>query len=242
MSTLSIIVTVGPQIKGFKAFLSRLWQTVSALNGCEIIVVDGSASAAVATICRSSGVCFVRAGKGRLTQMARGAELAHGDYLLFIGADTTLPANFADVWRMVRRAGPVWGFFALRFRQAPLRVRWLARMVSLRSRVLGIAVEEQPLFVQRNAWRLAGDSLDGSWGEDPMDYAHLCRRLRVITPPCVMRQAVDSESIRWQQMSWWQTIIASVWLRLPDEVMPIDAGVSISPKPAGGRKRTPELP
>lgn len=157
MSALSIVVPVRAEDSGFKPFLLRLLEAVAPLNGSEIIVVDGTAGAGISAICRSTGVCVIRSGGGRLAQMTRGAALAQGEYLLFADPEITLPANFADLWRSIRRRGSVWGFFSLRFHRAPLKLRWLARVISLRSRISGVAVEDQPLFVQRNAWKLAGE-------------------------------------------------------------------------------------
>ena len=240
MSALSIVVPVDSEVRGFRSFLVRLLQAVAPLNGSEIIVVDGTVAADVSLTCRCNGVGVVRAVGGRVAQMARGAAQAQGDYLLFLDPNITLPANFADIWKGLRRAGPVWGFFPLRVSRGAWRLRWLARVISLRSRLSGIAVEDQPIFMQRNAWKLAGDVGDARAD----NFFGLCRRLRVITAPWVVQQSVDSQGVGWRSAGVRDVLFATLSSRLhirgtePRSVTASLAGGTTS----AGRKRTAELP
>ena len=240
MSSLSIVVPVNSAVRGFKFFLVRLLQAVAPLNGCQIIVVDGTVTAEVSLTCRCNGVGVVRAVGGRIEQMRRGAAHAQGDYLLFLDPNVTLPANFGDIWRSLRRAGPVWGFFPLRVNRAPWKFRWLARVISVRSRFSGVAVEDQPLFVQRNAWKLAGEDV----GDQADNFFGLCRRLKVIAGPCVVRQSVDSQSASWQGGSLRDILFATLSSRLHIRAEAPQPAIAklIGGAAGAGRKRAPELP
>lgn len=240
MSALSIIIPVSSDIPGFKGFLDRLLQAVAPLNGSDIIVVDGTAGGAVASIGRHAGVCVIRGQGRRLRQMYLGATYAHSDYLLFIEPHITLPADFADIWWSTRRAGPGWGFFPLRARRAPWKLRWLAKMISLRSRISGIAVEDQPLFVRRDLWSSASGSVELKQDR----FFDLCHRLRTIAFPWVMRQSVETQGASWKDASLGRLLCASLSSRL-HLVASESPSVGVRPlstKANTGRKHTPELP
>ncbi|MGQ0792877.1 MAG: TIGR04283 family arsenosugar biosynthesis glycosyltransferase [Deltaproteobacteria bacterium] len=73
----------------------RIAQTVACVKSLagdfEIIIVDGQSSDGTAQIARSLGVRVIESERGRGEQMNRGAELATGEVLLFLHADTRLP-------------------------------------------------------------------------------------------------------------------------------------------------------
>ena len=77
---------------------ARLAATLAALRvpegvGHEIIVVDGGSSDATVATARRCGARVAAAPRGRASQMNRGAELARGDVILFLHADTILPPD-----------------------------------------------------------------------------------------------------------------------------------------------------
>ena len=98
--------------------------------------------------------------------MNAGAEKASGDVLLFLHADTRLPAD-ADhvVLNGLERSGRAWGRFDVKIdgrHPLLLVVGWL---MNLRSRLTGIATGDQAIFVRRDdiprGRRLSGDRADG---------------------------------------------------------------------------------
>src|ERR1043165_3597402 len=110
MARLSIIMPVLDEGEGIAAALEAL----SPLRtlGAEIIVVDGGSRDATGQRARLRADRVVLAPRGRASQMNAGAEKATGDVLLFLHADTRLPAD-ADhvVLNGLERSRRVWGRF-----------------------------------------------------------------------------------------------------------------------------------
>ncbi len=59
--------------------------------GCEIIVADGGSEDGTQAAARAAGARVIETTRGRGQQLKAGAELAEGDVLLFLHADTTFP-------------------------------------------------------------------------------------------------------------------------------------------------------
>lgn len=90
--SLSIIVPILNERQLIGVFLEHLL----SLNGCEnaeIIVVDGGSSDGCRDIVSRFPVRLIESPRGRSQQMNAGARYASGKYLLFVHADSRLPAD-----------------------------------------------------------------------------------------------------------------------------------------------------
>jgi rSAM/selenodomain-associated transferase 2 len=124
--------------------------------GCEIVVADGGSGDATREIAGSlPGVRTVEGPRGRGPQMNAGAAAATGDVLLFLHADTHLPADAGElVERALDDPGVVAGSFFLGF-DSPhplLRLSSIASRLNLRWATFG----DQALFFRREAFERAG--------------------------------------------------------------------------------------
>ena len=90
---LSVIVPALNEAAGIVAALESLALLRAA--GHEVIVVDGGSADGTARIARPHADVVLTAARGRATQMNAGAAVASGDVLLFLHADTRLPADAA---------------------------------------------------------------------------------------------------------------------------------------------------
>jgi glycosyltransferase involved in cell wall biosynthesis len=84
MVTLDISVVI-PTLEAATT-LSATLETLAGVR--EVIVVDGGSSDATRDVALYHGTRFVETRKGRGLQLATGADLARGEWLLFLHADT----------------------------------------------------------------------------------------------------------------------------------------------------------
>jgi rSAM/selenodomain-associated transferase 2 len=179
--------------------------------GTEVIVVDGGSRDATVQRARLRADRVLPAKRGRPEQMNAGAARASGDVLLFLQPDTLLP-KAADhlILDGIARSGRAWGRFDVRIEGNSLLLPVVGWLVNLRSRLTGIAMAEQAIFVTREAFEAAG-----RFPEIPLleDIA-LCKRLkRASRPLCLRERAVTSDQ-RFKPRGVGRTILLMWRLRL----------------------------
>jgi rSAM/selenodomain-associated transferase 2 len=209
MSKLSIIMPVLNEGEGIAAALDAL--AVLRALGTEVMVVDGGSRDATIQRARLRADRVIAAPRGRGLQMNAGADKASGDVLLFLHADTRLPAD-ADhvVLNGLERSGRVWGRFDAEIEgQSPLLLV-IAWLMNLRSRLTGIATGDQAMFVRRDAFQAAG----GFAAIPLMEDVELCKRLRRVSRPLCLRERVVTSGRRWEKDGVLNTVVLMWRLRL----------------------------
>jgi len=206
---LSIIVPVLNEQPGIAAML----QDLSGLRarGAEVIVVDGGSRDDTVALARPLCDRLIAAPRGRAAQMNAGAGIASGDVLLFLHADTGLPAD-ADrlVCDGLAASGRPWGRFDVRIDGRHPLLPLIAATMNLRSRLTGIATGDQAIFVDRGAFTAVGGFPDIALMEDIV----LSRRLkRLGRPLCLSARALTSGR-RWEKHGVVRTILTMWRLRL----------------------------
>jgi rSAM/selenodomain-associated transferase 2 len=179
-------------------------------RGAELIVVDGGSADGTAERAAPLVSRLVRAPKGRAIQMNAGARAAVGDILLFLHADTRLPAEADRILAEAFGDGAVWGRFDVRLSGRHPLLRVVEILMNRRSRLTGIATGDQALFVRRDVFERAG-----GFPEIPlMEDIALSRRLKRIARPVCLRERVVASSRRWEDNGILRTILFMWWLRL----------------------------
>jgi len=209
MAKLSIIMPVLDEGEGIAAALDAL-ADMRAL-GTEVIVVDGGSRDATIQRARLRADRVISAPRGRALQMNAGAARATAAVLLFLHADTQLPAD-ADhvVLNGLDRSGRAWGRFDVRIAGRHPLFPIIGRLMSLRSRITGIATGDQATFVRRAAFDAAG----GFAAIPLMEDITLCKRLKRISRPLCLRERVITSGRRWEKHGVLQTILLMWRLRI----------------------------
>jgi rSAM/selenodomain-associated transferase 2 len=209
MSKLSIIIPVLNEGDGITAALDALAH-LRAL-GTEVIVVDGGSRDATVERARSYADRVISAPRGRALQMNAGAEKASGEVLLFLHADTRLPAeadrlvlNGLDRWQRV------WGRFDVDIDGRSPLLPLVAWLMGLRSRLTGIATGDQAIFVRREAFQAVGGFPPIALMED----IAICKRLKRVGRPLCLRACVTTSARRWEKNGVLSTIFLMWRVRL----------------------------
>jgi rSAM/selenodomain-associated transferase 2 len=205
---LSVIVPVLNEAKVIRAALAPLASLRS--GGHEVIVVDGGSADDTLERALPLADRVVSAPRGRARQMNVAAEVASGDVLVFLHADTLLPCNAAQlIIDGLQRSGRKWGRFDVRIDGGGPLLRLVAAMMNLRSRLTGIATGDQCMFVTVQAFRAVGGFPAIPLMEDVALSSLLARRSR---PVCLRAKAATSRR-RWERHGIARTILLMWWLR-----------------------------
>jgi rSAM/selenodomain-associated transferase 2 len=178
-------------------------------RGAEVIVVDGGSEDATVARCQGLASIVLAGPRGRARQMNHGAAHARGATLLFLHADTRLPAGADSAIASALAGGAAWGRFDVHIEG---RSRWLpmvAAMMNRRSRITGIATGDQAIFMRRAAF----DRVGGFPDQPLMEDVEISRRLLQAGRPACLRQRVVTSGRRWDSGGAWRTILLMWRLR-----------------------------
>jgi rSAM/selenodomain-associated transferase 2 len=206
---LSIIVPVLDEAAGIADNLAQL--TGLRRAGCEVIVVDGGSGDD--TTGRAAPWCdrLISAPRGRAAQMNAGAAVARTGLLLFLHADTRLPPGALDaIEAATRDRSLAWGRFDVTLDSRRGSLRMVGAMMSLRSRLTGIATGDQALFMTRGAFEAVGGFPPIALMED----VAISGALKRLARPHCLRLRVTTSARRWETRGVIATIVLMWRLRL----------------------------
>ena len=207
-AALSIVMPVLDEAAGIVDALMPLqaWRA----QGIEVVVVDGGSKDGTAALAAPLADRVIASARGRAVQMNAGARVANGNTLLFLHADTRLPAHAPALVASALAAGRVWGRFDVRIDGRSPWLRPTAWLMNRRSCLTGIATGDQCIFVRRDAF----DAVGGYPPIPLMEDIALSRLLKARSrPACIASRAVTSGR-RWEKHGVWRTVFLMWRLRL----------------------------
>ena len=182
-----------------------------AAGATEVIVSDGGSTDATLSVARARGAIVVEGEQMRARQLNRGAETATGDALIFLHADTLLPAGACDAVASAL-ASHVFGGFRVRFLERTLGLRWTEFAINTRTRVSRCPWGDQAQFLRRDTFLTTGGYRDLPIMEDYELAVRMKRRGPTVLLPLKVRTSgrrfLQKGLVRTTVLNWW---IIAAW-------------------------------
>ncbi len=209
MRSISIVVPTLNEAASIEAALVRLQPLRE--RGHELIIADGGSRDGTPELARPLADRVVTGPRGRARQMNAGAQAARGEILLFLHADTRLPAD-ADrlILDGLERTGMAWGRFDVCIDGHHALLGVVAWFMNHRSLLTSVCTGDQSIFVRRDVFVRVG----GYPPIDLMEDIALSKLLRRQSRPLRIADAVLTSARRWEARGVLRTVVLMWWLRL----------------------------
>ena len=189
---ISIIIPTLEEAQGIENSLSR----ACALNPHEIIIADGESQDDTLQIARNFTPHIVQSAPGRALQMNTGAQIATGDILLFLHADSHLSEHsYNRMLEIMQEDGTVGGAFSLAIDSGLRSLQWISALATLRSRKLNLVYGDQAFFVRKKVFQEMGGYALLPICEDLEFFQRLRKTGRVI----LLEEKATTSARRWQK-------------------------------------------
>lgn len=199
-----------PVLNEAETLAEKLHSLQALREDCELILVDGGSLDHSPTIAAPLVDKVLKTARGRARQMNAGAAAAVGDMLLFLHADTRLPAEAVNLLAEAVKNGFEWGRFDVAFDDPRPIFKMIAFLMNTRSCWSGIATGDQAMFMTRRAFAQVGGFPDIALMED----IAISKRLRTLGRPCCLHAKAVTAARRWQRQGLVSTILLMWFLRL----------------------------
>lgn len=209
MNRLVVIVPVLNEAARVVALLERL--APARAVGAQLIVVDGGSSDDTVQVAQPFCDRVIISERGRGAQLAAGIGASQRPFIWLLHADSALPINAAAlVVATLARGSGTWGRFDIALSGNDVRLRLIAAMMNLRTRLTGIVTGDHGVFLRRELLLTVG----GMPAYPLMEDIELAKRLRRVAWPVALSATITTSSRRWLQRGICRTVLGMWWLRL----------------------------
>lgn len=175
-----------------------------AAGADEVIVADGGSSDATAPLAAEAGARVIVTDPMRSRQLNRAVEIATGDHLIFLHADTLLPHGAAAAVEEALSHAE-FGGFRIAFAERAIRLRVAAALINLRTSITRAPWGDQAQFIRRDLFRQIG-----GFREIPiMEDYELAQRMRLRGRTCFLPLTVVTSGRRFLRKGVIRTAITN---------------------------------
>ncbi|CUH83819.1 PGL/p-HBAD biosynthesis glycosyltransferase/MT3031 [Thalassovita mediterranea] len=208
-AAVSVVIPTWNAAAGLAVSLPPLMEGLQAGVIRELVVSDAGSTDDTVRIAEEVGAKLITGAPSRGGQMRRGAEVAEGDWLLFLHADTELPAGWSDhVLAHIEEAPERAAYFRLSFAERGLRAKWVAGWANLRSRMFGLPYGDQALLISRALYDQVGGFPDQPLMEDVAMARALKGRLSALSI------SVRTSGAKYVTEGWFRRGRRNLWILL----------------------------
>lgn len=165
-----------------EAWIAASVDSAFAAGADQVILADGESTDGTRELAAAHGARILRCEAMRSRQFNRGAELARHEALLFLHADTMLPAEAAGVVLHALERFE-FGGFRLRFAEPASKLRLAAAMINLRTAITRCPWGDQAQFIRRSIFLRDGGFREIAIMEDYELAVRMKRRGRAVLLP-----------------------------------------------------------
>jgi len=197
MEESSLFSVIIPAINEAETLGATLTSVRAQTAPCEIIVVDAQSTDETLALARGADARVISSlRRQRATQLNLGAQQARGGTLLFLHADTILPARALDhITAALQDRSIIGGAFTRRYASPSITLRATCRLAAWRNRLIGWHLGDQAMFVRRMTFFQLGGFREADRFED-LDFS---RRLRAFGRTVTLRPCVTSSARRFDR-------------------------------------------
>ncbi len=192
----SVVVPVINEAERINGLIEHLG-SLDLSESIEIIVVDGDPAGPTIKAVTDDDVIVALSDKGRARQMNKGAQLARGEVIMFLHADTQLPPNALRAARSVLADDDcVGGAFNLGVDTKNILIHGIAAISNFRNRLHRVPFGDQAIFLRRDYFNDIGGFRDIPFMED----IEMMRRIRKRGDRIrILPERVTSSARRWEK-------------------------------------------
>lgn len=208
-AAVSVIIPTLNAAKALPASLPPLMEGLEAGVIRELILSDAGSSDETPRISEEIGARLISGAPSRGGQLRRGAGAAEGDWLLFLHADTQLPAGWTEhVQTHIATTPERAAYFRLSFVEGGLGARWVAGWANLRARMFDLPYGDQALLISRVHYDQVGGFADQPLMEDVAMARALKGRLSALSI------SVATSGAKYVQEGWLRRGRRNLWILL----------------------------
>ncbi|MBI5099995.1 MAG: TIGR04283 family arsenosugar biosynthesis glycosyltransferase [Nitrospirae bacterium] len=186
-----IIITLNEE-----ELIGGLLLSLRDVEDIEIIVSDGGSIDRTGRVASKYTDKVIRGERGRGKQLNAGAALATGDILWFLHVDSTPPDNFKyHILNTLEKPGVAGGAFTLEIDSDLSSLKFISRVVELRSMISRIPYGDQGIFVKRDVF----EKINGFENIPLMEDIDFGRRLKKEGRIEILNQKIKTCARAWER-------------------------------------------